>query len=131
MTFSVLVVDDEPSIRENLSAYLEDEGMQVETVLSCEEAMERLQAGARFDACIMDIRLPGMDGNSAMLALRALAPALEFVVHTGTADYSLPDELRAIGITDARVFKKPLMDMAPLARCIRSVLRPTGPAANG
>ena len=131
MTFSVLVVDDEPSIRENLSAYLEDDGMRVEAVRSCEEAMKRLQAGERFDACIMDIRLPGMDGNSGILELRALCPALEFMVHTGTADYSLPEELRAIRISDARVFKKPLMDMAPLARCIRSVLRSKEPAANG
>jgi DNA-binding NtrC family response regulator len=117
----VLVVDDEPSIRENLHAYLEDEGMRVETTLSCEEAMRCSQQGQYFDVCVMNIRLRGMDGNTGILALHARCPSLRFLVHTGTADYSLPDALRVIGITDAQVFKKPLTDMAPLARAIRDL----------
>jgi PAS domain S-box-containing protein len=117
----VLIVDDDELVRENLIGYLQDEGMQVTGVASGEEAVALLRAGQRFDVCVMDMRLPGMDGNDSMRAVHAMAPGLEFLIHTGSAAYSLPADLRALGLDRSRVFFKPLQDMGPLAQAIRDL----------
>jgi two-component system OmpR family response regulator len=123
MVLSVLVVDDEPAVRENLSAYMEDEGMAVSEAESGEQAVELARDGGLFQVCVMDLRLPGMDGNAAILALHALQPKLRFLVHTGSTHYVLPPSLRAIGMSEGDVFMKPLADMSLLADAIREAAR--------
>jgi CheY-like chemotaxis protein len=118
---AVLVVDDEQAVRENLAAYLEDEGMRVIEAESGEHAVDLAGAGEQFDVCIMDMRLPGMDGNATIVALHQLRPDLMFLVHTGSANYALPPELRALGMTEEHVFMKPLANMGVLADAIRAV----------
>jgi CheY-like chemotaxis protein len=117
----VLIVDDEEMIRENLVAYLEDEGMQVMAVSSAEEAIQYLKAGYAFAVCIMDMRLPGIDGNMAIRVLHAIRATMKFIVHTGSVNYSLPGDLRAIGLEDEQIYRKPLSDMAPLAAAVRKL----------
>ena len=116
----VLIVDDEGSVRANLAAYLEDDGLDVDTASSGEAALERA-AENRPDVCVMDMRLPGMDGNDTIRALHVRCPQLLFVIHTATAGYTLPDDLRNLGITGRQVFRKPVTDMAPLAGHIVSL----------
>lgn len=111
----VLIVDDEAMIRENLKAYLEDEGLKVVAFESVTPALGWLRAGGACRVCIMDIRLPDMDGNSAIRALRQCDPDMEFLIHTGSSSYSLPEDLRSMGLDDGRIYQKPLCDMAPLA----------------
>jgi two-component system OmpR family response regulator len=65
----ILVVDDEQLIIDNLLAFLEDEGMHAEGVASAEEALERIESGRPYHICIMDMRLPGMDGDTAIRTL--------------------------------------------------------------
>jgi len=61
----VLVVDDEPGIRESLSGVLEDEGYEVEAVADGERCLARL--GERlFDAVLLDVWLPGIDGMETL-----------------------------------------------------------------
>lgn len=121
MTIGVLVVDDEPLVAENLQAFLEDDGMLVQAVGSAEQAIALIERGTRFDVCIMDLRLPGMDGSAAIQTLRRLFPALRFIIHTGSASFTLPSELRAMGIADACLLKKPVGDMDVLADMVRSL----------
>jgi CheY-like chemotaxis protein len=121
----VLIVDDEPLIREGLTAYFEDEGFAAVAVPSGEAALTAVRSGG-FDVCIMDMRLPGMDGNATMRALDALAPRMRYIVHTGSASYVVPDDLRARGVSPERVFVKPLVDMAPLARAVRALAAEEG-----
>lgn len=123
MECSILVVDDEPMIRENLKAYLEDEGMQVTAVESGEEALRYVASGRSFAVCIMDMRLPGMDGHASIRSLHALCPEMQFIVHTGSADYALPSDLEQIGLSRTQVYLKPLLDMAPLANTVRALAR--------
>jgi len=122
----VLIVDDEPSVRTNLAAYLEDEDMCVHALSSAEHALELVRSGLKFDVCVMDMRLPGMNGNEAIRALHAACSGLRFVVHTGTAGYRPPDEFAALGVTPARVFRKPLADMEPLAAAVRELMKEHG-----
>lgn len=122
MNARVLVVDDEPMITHNLQAFLEDEGMQVVAVNSVEDALSCLHTGGCFDICIMDIRLPGLDGNAGVRALYSVNPALRFIIHTGSENYSLPADLQAIGIGKRQLFFKPVIDMGHLASTIRTLI---------
>lgn len=120
MQTKVLIVDDEEMVRENLQAYLEDEGMIVMAVESGEEALHCIhKEGCAFTVCIMDMRLPGIDGNMSIRCLHALCPTMHFIVHTGSSDYTLPADLENLGLNKAHVYLKPLLDMAPLAKAIR------------
>jgi len=60
-TSRVLIVDDEPGIRESLSGVLEDEGFEVSAVESGELCLEELKRRT-FEVVLLDIWLPGMDG---------------------------------------------------------------------
>lgn len=117
----VLIVDDETLIASSLSVFLEDEGLTALATGSAEEAIETVQRGAHFDVCIMDIRLPGMNGNAAIKALRELCPDMKFIVHTGSVDYRVPNELKLLGIRDEHLFRKPLADMTRIVEAIKSL----------
>lgn len=121
MTDWILIVDDEPMIRENLKAYLEDEGLGVAAFESVAPALDWLRQGGDCRVCIMDMRLPDMDGNTAIRILRQGYPRMQFLIHTGSSSYSLPEDLRAMGLDDDRVYHKPLDDMAPLAATVRAL----------
>ncbi len=121
---TVLLVDDEITVRTTLGAYLEDDGLNVLCAASAEEAIASLDRGCRPGVCIMDMRLPGMDGHDAILALHARLPELHFLIHTGSLSYGLTDDLRAIGITEKALFRKPLSDLRPLTDLVRALLTP-------
>ncbi len=118
----VLVVDDEPLIADSLLVYLQDEGMEVITAESGEEAVELARTSRGFNVCIMDMRLPGVDGNRAIRELASLCPSMKFVIHTGSVDYSLPEDLRSLGVSENYLFRKPLSDMASLANAVRELV---------
>jgi CheY-like chemotaxis protein len=121
MTPEILLVDDENLIATSLATYLEDDGLRVTCAGSAEEAIARVSAGAHYQVCIMDIRLPGMDGSRAVVELHRIDQGMQFLIHTGSSDYSPPARLRALGVGPERLFRKPLADMAPLARTVRAL----------
>jgi CheY-like chemotaxis protein len=121
MSKRVLVVDDEPLIVTGLRVFLEDEGMQVGSAASGEEAVDIARNDPGFDVCIMDMRLPGMNGDTTIRTLHEICPDLKFVIHTGSADYTIPDDLRALGIDETLLFAKPLLDMQPLAETVAAL----------
>jgi len=121
MTARVLVVDDEPGIVAGLRVFLEDEGMRVGSAGSGEEAVDIARNDPGFDVVVMDMRLPGMNGDTTIRALHDLCPDLKFIIHTGSAEYSIPDDLRTMGIDEKLLFAKPLLDMTPLAETITAL----------
>lgn len=114
---TVLVLDDEPLIRLNLATFLYDEGYQVREAASAEAALA-LITEERIDLVLVDLRLPGLDGQAFMLAAHRLQPGLRFLIHTGSMEFRLSTELAAIGLGRDDVFCKPLPDMAVLSRAI-------------
>jgi len=115
----VLLVDDEPALCRTLAAYLEDEGMQPHSAGSGEEALALVDAGLVVDVCVLDMRLPGIDGNQLALQLHRRLPSARYLIHTGSSCYSLPQTLRQIGITERDVFCKPQADLSRLAEAVR------------
>jgi two-component system nitrogen regulation response regulator NtrX len=71
----ILLVDDEPAIRQSLGGVLEDEGYAVTSVGSGEDCLAALAAG-EFELLLLDIWLPGMDGMEALARVQEI-PAAE------------------------------------------------------
>ncbi|MGH1370888.1 MAG: response regulator [Cellvibrionaceae bacterium] len=118
----VLLVDDEASVRDNLQVYLEDEGFLVTTAASGEEALEVLEQQV-FGVAIVDMRLSGMSGNDFIRRAVARAEQLHFIIHTGSLEYQLPEDLQSLGLSSADVLLKPVGDLGELTRRL-SALRP-------
>jgi CheY-like chemotaxis protein len=113
----VLVVDDDDSVRSCVEAFLLDEGFAVESAASGEQALASLTPG-RVDVAVVDVRLPGMNGDELIRRAHRRDPALRFVVYTGSPEYSPPPSLAAAGLLPEHVLRKPLFDMRVLARAI-------------
>jgi two-component system, NtrC family, nitrogen regulation response regulator NtrX len=68
----ILIVDDEPEIRNSLSGVLEDEGYSAEAVESGEACLEILR-GSAFEVVLLDIWMPGMDGMEVLDRIQEMA----------------------------------------------------------
>jgi DNA-binding response OmpR family regulator len=100
----VLVVDDEPMVRETLGQVLTEEGYVVDVAIDGETALDRVHA-ARPDAILLDLMMPGMNGRQFLQALRD-DPAYEHVpVLIMTAVHGLEVNLATLGASE--VVEKP------------------------
>ena len=86
----VLVVDDEPYIRELLAEFLVGRGYQVESVGSGREAIERLGAPGRFDIALVDWHMPGISGRDVIHDIGLRSPSTAVLVTTGGLGERLP-----------------------------------------
>jgi DNA-binding response OmpR family regulator len=81
---SVLVVDDEQSTLSSNKRILEKAGYLVDTAESGQEALEKAQT-KRYDAALIDIKLPDMDGTDLLLKLPKNQEMVKIVI-TGFSD---------------------------------------------
>src|SRR5258708_13236662 len=104
---SILVVDDEPDIRESLRGILEEEGYKVFLAESGEACLEQLKKRA-CDVVLLDIWLPGMDGMDALERIRQIQPddAPEVVMISGHATIETAVRATKLGAFD--FLEKPL-----------------------
>jgi CheY-like chemotaxis protein len=86
----ILVVEDDPFVREMAVAGLEDAGFEVIEAASGEEALWLLQGGLAVDALLTDIRMPGANGWAVARAFRERFPDLPVVYVTGYAEQMQP-----------------------------------------
>lgn len=70
MSPSILIVDDQPDIRELLQTILDLRGFDVEQAVAGPEALEALTTGDRFDLILLDVQMPDMDGWDTLAAIR-------------------------------------------------------------
>jgi len=84
---TVLVVDDEPTVRMLVSDVLEDLGHTVIEAPDGATGLRVLQSDARIDLLVTDVGLPrGMNGRQVADAGQALRPALKVLFITGYAE---------------------------------------------
>jgi len=83
---TVLVVDDEPSIRNMLSTMLEVEGFHVDTAEDGASALDRLRSGVLPQLLILDVAMPGLDGLQTLEQVRQLSPATKVVMLSCLSD---------------------------------------------
>lgn len=113
-----LILDDEESIRQSIAAFMEDEGYTVFQAESSEQALEIVKKYP-IDEAVVDIRLPGHDGNTFMLEAVKIRPRIKFVVHTGSADYIPPKAIQALGVTRDKVLIKPASDLNVICNALK------------
>ncbi|MGI9450294.1 MAG: response regulator [Geminicoccaceae bacterium] len=117
-TARILVVDDDPRVRDLLSRYLEGEGFDVESV-EHGDAMRRHLSGKPVDLVMLDLNLPGEDGLSLARELRATSD-IAIIMITGKGDPI--DRIVGLEIGADDYIPKPFELREVLAR-IRAVLR--------
>ena len=104
-TSSVLVVDDSIGICQTMSMILKRKGFEVSCAADGPEAVEKVRERP-FDAVLLDIRLPGMDGVEVNKRIRSLRPGARVAMMTA---YAVEDKVRdAIKEGAETVFYKPL-----------------------
>ncbi len=121
----ILVMDDEPAICRLVARILARRGLEVVSAVDGEEALQRyreqLQAGAPFDAVILDLTVPdGMGGLETLTRIRELDPAVRAIVSSGYSTDPIMANYAEHGF--AGVVSKPYSP-ADLADAVASVLR--------
>ncbi len=103
---TLLVVDDEPMVREFAQRLLETEGYHVIEAGSGDEALLLLRGRiSEIDGVLLDLSMPGMDGDALLSELRSFAPRLPVIVHSGHSLESTSERLAQWNI--AGVLQKP------------------------
>ena len=89
----IIVVDDEPSIRESLKGWLQQDGYQVETAAGGPEALAK-NAANRFDIMLIDVKMPEMDGLTLLQKIKEIDSDIAIVMMT--AHGAIRDAVEAI-----------------------------------
>jgi PAS domain S-box-containing protein len=91
---TVLVVDDEPNVRELAASLLEEVGYAVVAAGDGFEGLAAVRADpGRFRLALIDMLMPGMTGEELLRGMRAVRADLPVVVMTGFTNKQLPDDL--------------------------------------
>ncbi len=93
MSGAVLLIEDDEQLAKLIARGLVEEGYDVTAVRDGEAGLERL-TGGRFDACVLDVGLPGIDGFAVLERARAAAVATPILVLT--AHDGVPDRVRGL-----------------------------------
>jgi DNA-binding NtrC family response regulator len=114
----VLVVDDDAGVRDMLAEYLAVQGYEVATEPDAASAIRALVDRAP-DVVLLDINMPGLTGEAALPAIRAVAPRAAVIMVSATVDEDVARRTLAHGAFDYLV--KPV-DMAYLVRSIETAV---------
>jgi two-component system, OmpR family, response regulator MprA len=123
---NVLVVDDEPAVRDALDRALRAEGYRVSTAADGRAALDRI-AEDHPDLVVLDVLMPVMDGLEACRALRAAGDRTPVLVLT--ARDSVADRVEGLDAGADDYLVKPFALDELLAR-IRALLRRSSPSAD-
>ena len=117
----IMIIEDEPAVREELALLLENEGYAPLAITDFTEIPEQA-VREQPDLILLDIGLPGRDGFSLCTALRKTVPAP--VIFVTSRDAGM-DEVRALSLGGDDYITKPYSVPVLLAR-IKAVLRRSG-----
>ncbi len=115
MAEKILLVDDEADFLEALSERMRARGMDVSTSVSAQQALDAVDEGT-FDAVVLDLMMPGMDGLEALRILKEKDPKLQVILLTGHATVQQSVEAMKRGARD--LLEKPT-DIETLAKKIK------------
>ena len=116
---TVLTIDDESGIRQNLSAYLEDCGYRTLGAGSGIEGMELFRR-ERPDVVLCDLRMPGMDGLEVLTRIQEVSPDTPVIVVSGVG--TLGDVIQALRRGAWDYLTKPIQDMGFLESAVARAL---------
>ncbi len=96
---TILVIDDEPGIRDLLDTLLGRKGYDVVLADSGQKGLEVFRR-ARPDVIVLDLKMPGMNGVTVLQQIRSLNPTQPVIVLTGAATPESEQQVRALGVTE-------------------------------
>jgi PAS domain S-box-containing protein len=111
----ILAVDDEEGAREMLKNFFTKKGYSVETAASGEDALDAMKKNV-FDAAIVDIKMPGMDGIALTRKIKELSDELPIIIMTAHPDRDYMLSALKEGVFD---FKQKPIDMEELYYAVR------------
>lgn len=115
MSEKVLLVDDESDFLEVMSERMKTRGLDVSTSSSAKEAL-KLTQDENYDAVVLDLMMPEMDGIEALSALKEKHPELQVILLTGHGSVEKGVEAMKLGAMD--FLEKPI-DMNALTEKIK------------
>lgn len=115
----ILIVDDELSVRTSLGSWFMEDGFQVETAASGEEALNKLPAGP-YDIILLDIKMPGIDGITLQKKIREIDDNCIIIIMTAYASVDTAVEALKHGAFD--YVSKPF-DPDDLTHLVRNALK--------
>lgn len=116
---SILIVDDEKSIRESLTGILQDEGFSPSSVDNGEAALVKVSE-EKPDLILLDIWMPGMDGLEALTKIRELYPDQLVVMMSGHGTIETAVKATKLGAYD--FIEKPL-SLEKVLLCIQNAVK--------
>ena len=120
-TARVLLVEDEPSLREVLTQFMEAAGMHVLSASGGREALAKIDTGESIDVLLTDLVMPEMDGRTLAQIARVKCPKLHVIYMSGhTDDTLMQKELLTEGLG---YLQKPF-SRSDLMKTIDATMRP-------
>ena len=106
--FRVLIVDDEPRIRDIFKEFCElTDSVEVDTADNGRDAVDKIKNGNKYDLVTMDLIMPEMAGVEAVTKIKEVEPHLPVIVITGNATDRLVQEAGVQGASS--LMYKPVM----------------------
>lgn len=115
---TVLIVDDDLSVRESFTLVLE-EFYHIEMIASGPSALERIKQGD-VDLVFLDVRMPGVDGLETLHKIKRLNPHLPVIMVTAAADLDFSKEAIATGA--AKYIMKPF-EVSEILKTAKEMLK--------
>ncbi len=115
MTEKVLLIDDEQDFIETLAERMRARGMDVSATTSPKDALKKAETES-YDAIILDLMMPEMDGLETLRILKEKNPDLQVILLTGQATVEKGVEAMKLGAMD--LMEKPA-DLKALTEKIR------------
>lgn len=116
MSEKVLLVDDETDFLEVMAERMTARGLEVTTASSAHEALQKIEEET-FDAVILDLRMPEVDGLETLKIIKAKQPESQVILLTGQA--TVQDGIAAMKLGAMDLVEKPA-DMSVLLEKIHS-----------
>ncbi len=102
----LLIIDDEPHIRQMMRLTLETSGYAIDEAADGEDGLRRFGDGSGYDAVLLDQRMPGLDGLETLRRLRQRAPDARVLMVTAFASIELAVDAMKLGAAD--FLRKPM-----------------------
>lgn len=111
---SILVVDDDKSIRDYLAAFLTSCGFHVDCLGSGDEAIDRLASGYSPSMMLLDVMLPGKDGIEVLSSVKSIYPSIPIIILSGVGQIKTVVEAMKIGAADylTKPFQEEALELA-------------------